>query len=489
MSLTAALNSAQASLAAASKQTAIVSRNITGASDPDYTRRIASLSTSDGGGAKVTVQRQASASLLARYLTASSSSAGASALQNGLDQLSAIYSADNYSASPGALIGNLRDALQLYATQPGDSATGDAAVNSAITLANALNDGSTAVQNLRVQADSEISSSVDNLNSLLKNFEGVNNQIVNGTRSGSDVSDYLDQRDSLLKQISSIIGITTMTRADNDTVIFTDGGTTLFETTARTVSFQPTGSYDATTTGNPLYVDGVPVTHSSFSEPYGGGTLSGLFQIRDDYAPTYQSQLDEIARSLVSTFAESDQTGSGLPGVPGLFTYSGAPAMPADGTISAGIAGSIAVNPAFIRSEGGSSTLLRDGGTDPANPAYVWNTTGSASFTDRINSIVNGLSAQQNFDPAAEVQSSVNVIDYASASINWLENQRQTATNDASYQSTVASRSQDALSNATGVNIDEEMTIMLNLEHSYQASARIITAVDDMLSQLLDAVK
>lgn len=489
MSLTAALNSAQASLAAASKQTAILSRNITGASDPNYTRRIASLATSDGGGARLTVQRQTNASLLSHYLTASSSSAASGALQDGLDQLSAIYSADSYSAAPGALIGKLRDALQLYATQPGDSATGDAAVNSAVTLANALNSGSQSVQALRGQADTEINSSVTDLNKLLSDFQDVNNQIVNGTRAGSDVSDYLDQRDGLLKKISSIIGITTITRSDNDVAILTDGGTTLFDKTARQVTFQPTGSFAAGTTGNPVYVDGVPLTHSSFDGNYGSGKLAGLLQVRDVYAPTYQKQLDEIARDLVSTFKETDQTGSGQPDVPGLFTYAGAPTMPAGATVTPGIASTITVNPAFIRSDGGSATLLRDGGTNPPNSAYVWNTSGGASYTDRLNSLIDGLATPQNFDPAAGVQTPSNVIDYASASINWLEGQRQTATNDNAYQSTVVSRATDSLSNATGVNIDQEMTIMLDLEHSYQASARIVTTVDNMLTQLMDAVR
>jgi flagellar hook-associated protein 1 FlgK len=49
-------------------------------------------------------------------------------------------------------------------------------------------------------------------------------------------------------------------------------------------------------------------------------------------------------------------------------------------------------------------------------------------------------------------------------------------------------RSTEALSNATGVNIDEEMTIMLELERSYQASAKLIATVDSLFASLLQAV-
>ena len=50
-------------------------------------------------------------------------------------------------------------------------------------------------------------------------------------------------------------------------------------------------------------------------------------------------------------------------------------------------------------------------------------------------------------------------------------------------------RTAEALSNATGVNVDMEMSLLLDLEHTYAASARLIKAVDDMLSSLLLAVR
>ncbi len=42
------------------------------------------------------------------------------------------------------------------------------------------------------------------------------------------------------------IGITTLSRANGDVVVYTDSGVTLFETTARSVTFAPTITYDPT---------------------------------------------------------------------------------------------------------------------------------------------------------------------------------------------------------------------------------------------------
>ena len=44
------------------------------------------------------------------------------------------------------------------------------------------------------------------------------------------------------------------------------------------------------------------------------------------------------------------------------------------------------------------------------------------------------------------------------------------------------------LSSETGVNLDEQLSKMLDLEHSYQASAELMTTVKSMLDSLLSAV-
>ena len=123
------------------------------------------------------------------------------------------------------------------------------------------------------------------------------------------------------------------TRPNGDAALYTDSGAVLFDKSARTVSFAPTNAYTAGTTGNAVYVDGVPVTGANSVMPLKSGKLAGLAQLRDEDTVTYQSQLDEIARGLVNAFKESDQSAvPTLPDVPGLFTYLGAPAMPASAT-------------------------------------------------------------------------------------------------------------------------------------------------------------
>ena len=66
---------------------------------------------------------------------------------------------------------------------------------------------------------------------------------------------------------------------------------------------------------------------------------------------------------------------------------------------------------------------------------------------------------------------------------------RKDASSAAEAKEALAARTEEALSNDTGVNVDMEMSLLLDLEHTYEASARLIKAVDDMLSSLLMAVR
>ena len=76
---------------------------------------------------------------------------------------------------------------------------------------------------------------------------------------------------------------------------------------------------------------------------------------------------------------------------------------------------------------------------------------------------------------------------FASSSVAWLQEARKSANDNADYADTLLQRSSEALSKETGVNIDEEMTPLLELERSYQASTRLITTIDNMLKALLAA--
>ncbi|MGE3066593.1 MAG: flagellar hook-associated protein FlgK [Hyphomicrobiaceae bacterium] len=490
MSLSVGMSIAQSGLSVSADQTAVVSRNIANANTPGASRKNANVVSAPGGGVRLaSITRVSNDALYRAMIAATSVSSGQKAIVDALNTLDTTINDPELDASPAALVQKLNDALQQYSEAPNSDVRARSAVAAAKALATGLNSATSTVQELRAQSDAGMADSVARINTLLSQFETLNNQVINGTRAGTDVTDYQDQRDQVLSSIAEEIGVRAVQRSNGDVALYTDSGVTLFETRARAVTFDQTFSYTAGTTGNAVYVDGVPVTGSGANMAIGSGKLVGLATVRDKIAVTYQSQLDEVARGLVTAFAESDQSATPtLPTIPGLFTYSGAPAMPASGTVSPGLAGSISINASVDPDQGGDVNLLRDGAIgDPGNTAYVYNTSGGAAFSDRLQQLIGNMNAVQSFDTNAQAGGSATLGNYASASVAWLQELRKSAGEEADYRDTVLQNASDSLSKITGVNLDEEMTHMLELERSYQASSKLISTIDSMFDALMAA--
>jgi flagellar hook-associated protein 1 FlgK len=502
MSLSSALNIINSAFVANAAQSAVISSNISNAGTKSYAREVANLITTSGGGVQVvSVGREANAALLEQVNTSTSQAAYQQALSDGLTNLANTVS-DSSSAtsssgatangnSPSAMLANLQSALQTYDASPTSTSAAQGIVTAADDLARSLNTGAAAVQSVRETADSDMASAVKTVNSLLTQFASVNATIMSGTAAGADVSSDKDTRDSLLTQLSQQIGISTVANPDGSMSIYTDSGVTLFQGgSARTVSFAPTATYTDGATGNAVMVDGVPITGASSPMAIQSGALAGLANLRDVVAPQYGAQLDQIAGGLISAFAESDQTGSATPAptLPGLFTFAGAAGVPST-SATTGLASEIEVNANVDPSQGGDVNRLRDGGiADPTNSAYTYNTTGGASYTGRIAQLISATTANQSFSGTAGLGSSSSLNDYANSSVSWLQSQNQAASNQLDYQNSLVSQATTAASNATGVNLDTEMTNMLTIENSYTTTAKLLTTVNAMFSSLLNAV-
>ena len=425
--------------------------------------------------------------MLDKLLNATSNSAAGAAVLDGITKLDEIVGDPQSNSSPSAMLGKLQNALQVQEQNPADQNLASNTYQAAFDIVRTLNAANSTIQSVRKDADSGIADGVASVNSLLQQFKVINDAIVRANGSTVDKTDNLDARDKIIKQLSDIVGIKTVTRANNDVAIYTESGVTLFEVNARAVSFQPTQNMNASAIPSGVYVDGVDVTSSSSLMPIQSGRLFGLVKIRDGIAVTYQSQIDEFARGLVEAFSESPQTSTGLPKLTGLFSYSNSPTVPASGVNIPGISGEIKLNTAVDPTQGGSVSKIRDGGINGA--AYLYNSSLSAGFSGRIGDLVTAISAKRNFDGISGLSTQTDIKSFGTSSAGWLSSLKQKSSSSVDLQNATSQRAADALQSKTGVNIDEEMSTMLQLERSYQASAKLITTVDQMIQTLLDAVK
>ncbi len=481
MSLSTAFNTAQAIFSNTATQSSVVSKNIANKDNANYARRAAVLSTTQYGAEVITTERAQDQALLRQTLTSMSQFNGQQQLTTGLKALSDIFGGNDHALAPSTFMLNLQNSLSDYAAKPADRTLAAAVVNNAQDVANSLNNATAQVQQVRTDADKSIEEDVNKLNDLLKQFQVANDAASSATSAGLDPNDAMDVRETLLKKISEIVGVTTLRREPNDLVLYTNEGTTLFESSARTVTFSRTFAFDATTTGSSIKIDGVPVSPGSGGNSSAQGSLAGLLQLRDQAAPLLQTHLDEISRGLISVFSESD---SGAPPTvkPGLFTWT-AGTVPLAGTVVPGISSRISVNAAVIPSLGGDPTKIRDGSIN--GPAFNKNTANSGSYSVQLNKLVTGMDSPIPFDPASQLGSSTGLMSFATKSIGWLEDLRSSATTATDTKDAMLNRSTEAYSNSTGVNLDEELSLLLDIEHSYSASSKLLNTLDEMIKSLL----
>lgn len=486
MSLASALTSARNSLATRSGEADVVSRNIAGVNEAGYTRKNAEIVTGQPGGVRLAaITRDADPVLFASMTKATSEAAMRKSLLAGINRLQQTVDPTLGDSVPSARMGALQDALARSLATPSDAALAQNAVEKAQALARTLQESSALVQSVRQTADSDMAESVSKINNHLSQFHEVNTRIVVHSASGRDMTSDFDRRDQILQNLADELGIRTTQRPNGDMQIYTDSGITLFDTSPRNVSFSASSFLSAGVNGQSVTIDGMSVTGPDSVMGLQSGRLAGLAQLRDQDAPLYQSQLDEMARGLVVAFAEVNQAGSGARA--GLFRNGNSLALPGSGLVN-GIAAALTIAPTVDRMQGGNPLLLRDGGiSDPADPSYRLNTTNSAAFSDRLDALARAIETPLSFDPGAGSIVSGTLSQLASSSTGWIEGKRQTVAVEAEQKGAFLDRSKQALSNETGVNLDMEMSKMLELERAYQGSAKLISTIDNMLAALLKA--
>jgi flagellar hook-associated protein 1 FlgK len=486
MSLTLAHEIARGGLLANATQSSLVSRNISNVDNPNAARKYAHTISSEIGVRLGTISNAVSTRLLESVLSSSAKHGELSSMSAALERLGGVINDPELGVSPAAMLTEMQKALSAAAADPSNESLLRNVVSVANNVAHTLQESASLVAQVRKEANTDLADATRQLGTLLKDFEDSNNAIASGTIVGRDVTDQIDRRNMLLREISGLIDIQPTTRSNNDMVIFTANGTTLFETVPRAITFDNT-PVSPGQPGGLLTIDGVPFSGAAASRI--GGKIGGLLQVRDEISISFGRQIDEIARGLITTFAESDQSATPtLPSIAGLFTWSGGPALPPGGVVADGIAMSIRLNPNADPSQGGSLARIRDGGIgDPSEPDYIYNAGGSAGFSQRLRDLVAGLSEVQAFDPATGLSSSKSLLSLATESAGWIEDRRSYTSDRLADREVLGERALNAWQGQVGISLDEEMTSLMAIERSYQATARLISTVDQMFQSILRA--
>lgn len=484
MSLSATLSSALSGLTAASRAADIVSSNVANAMTEGYARRSLELSarmvgTSSQGVQIDGVSRRVNQTLLSDVRVAKATSADRSVKQDFLKTLEKVLGNSADAQSLSSRISAFDAALVAAASRPESDARLSDVLKGAKDITQVIGAVSEQIQAARAQADRRIATEVEELNTAVRQVAELNAKIRSMSASKEDPSGLLDQRQQLIDRIAGIVPLREVERPDNQIALFSEGGAMLLDGgRSFELGFSPVGiiTPDMTLAGatlSGLTLNGRPVPSSGSGAFMNGGSLAAHFAVRDELAVSAQSQLDAVARDLVERFQSPTVDPTLNPGDAGLFTDLGLAFDPLD---EVGLSQRLRVNAAADPGAGGALWRLRDG-LGAVTPGPPGNPTLLGALRNALAELRPASSG--NFLPGAR--------SFASLSGEYLSeiaSDRLRADADATFAtSREGALKQNLLEE--GVDTDEEMQTLLQIEKIFAANAKVVQSVDEMLMSLL----
>jgi flagellar hook-associated protein 1 FlgK len=461
-----------------------------------------------------------------------------SATMNSIEQLFNEPSDSGIASQMSALWAS----FDTVANNPGDIPARTQLLEQAQTLATSFNSTSQQLTQLQQNTQQQLAATITNINSLSAQVAQLNQAIKANTISGLPVNDLMDKRDLLANQLAQASGAT-LRSVDFNQVDVTLNGTALVEndqaqnllldtsgpsavirwqqdnSAAQVTSGTAGGQLNAINNTIPSYMnmlnnvattlrDEVNAVHGSITgsvaaanqDQSGAGTLS------------FDVSLDGGAMTTVSL------AGADWSGASGAATLQTTLQSALDGVVGAGngvvaVFGgggqplSISITPVGghtlqVSAEPGNNgftTLLGttpvglDGvggrqfftGTDAASLA-VSPDVGNAQAVAAGTAAGGPLDGSNALDIADLSQSQTGADSVYRQMITQLGVDTATATSRDTTQQSVTQSVDNARSQVSGVNLDEEMTNLVAYQHAYEAAARFMTSIDSILDTLIN---
>ena len=322
-SLIVALESARSGLLVNQGNLNTVANNIANVNTPGYSRKIPSQETrvvvGEGAGVQLAdIVRNVDAGLLRSLRLEKSTFNSLEAKDSFHLRIQELFGTPADNTSIAHIANQLTSAFELLAVSPEKTLEQGEVVRWGEEFANRLKDMSSTISELRRQADVLIAEHVTEINGIGASLDSLNSQIVRNSAIGLDVTDLKDQRDQDLDRLSELVDIQYFFRGNGDVAVLTSDGRTLIDSTPVTLAHDPASSMSATLTyaagGIGGIYSGAKVAANDITGDIKGGKLKGLIEMRDEFLPNLQSQIDNLASEMREMVNRAHNRGIAFPG-------------------------------------------------------------------------------------------------------------------------------------------------------------------------------
>jgi flagellar hook-associated protein 1 len=447
-------NIALSSLQASQLGISVASNNISNAQNPNYTEeRLVTVpgqsSGSDpnlGTGVDIVgVQAVRDTLIGSRILQENSSSSGANILNQTLSNVQVQFT-DTTNTGLLQSMSSFFNSFQTLAADPASPDSRVAVQAAGQALASNFNSIHDSLVTTQTQANQTVSQNVADINSLASQIAQINGEITaqqaNGTPNG-----LIDQREGLVTQLSSIANVHELDSGNGNYQLTIGNDRMLVAGTTTQPLTTGTGSNGMTTVMSGNSDITAELTGS-------GGELGANLDIRDNYVPKYLNSLDQLASAIVQHVNSASSAGYDLNGNTGInFFQPLAGVSGASGALA--LSTQVAADPSTIAASSDPSGQDNGTATQIGNLLFQPVFSGGA-VTDQYQSMV--------FTVGSDVSNSTSSMQQHQALLQQLQTQQQSV---------------------SGVSTDEETMNLLQFQRSYQASARVISTVDQLTQTLL----
>ncbi|WP_226346443.1 flagellar hook-associated protein FlgK [Agilicoccus flavus] len=322
---------------------------------------------------------------------------------------------------------------------------------------------------------SEVVANVNDVNTMAKDVARLNDAIRNNNIAKVPSNELLDQRDLLISKIADLTGATVRPAEQDQNSPFNSqsvdvfiGGTKLVDgvkANLLTVNDPNAGTYPDS--GDPQPVT-VQWDTTASSDPHVGnansgdsgiasGRISGQLKGMNETIPNYMAKFDDIAAKLAETVNSQQAQGFTVEGEAGADLL-----VAADG-------GAVTARNIRVPQDAVANSIAVSTGDINGTPAALDGN--NARAMSRHIADVGGTDATYK------------------AMVVELGVQAQSVNRNVDVQANVVMKAEDARDSVSGVSLNEEMTNLVQFQHSFSAAAKYVGVIDQTLDTLINMVR
>lgn len=313
---------------------------------------------------------------------------------------------------------------------------------------------------IQSDVDFQLASHVVEINGLTKEIADLSEKIQVVELNGSPANDERDRRDLLVKKLSSLVNIR-YAEGDNGQMAITAGNSAvlvsggshreLFVASTAGRKGKREGNFDIfyrpTETGTPVNI----------TRQLTGGRIGGLLDVRDNIANGLISKMDEMAYALAVEVNRAHVQGFDRYNEKGQVFFE-IPSSVEDASKN------IKVNDAVLQDVGKIAA-----GAQPNAPG-----------DNRIANVLSSLQYKPVFGGTDSLDN------FYTSIVGELGVQSARAASEHESQKDIVKQLQNIRESISGVSLDEETAKMIEFQKSFDASARLIRAADEMMDTVLN---